>query len=78
MDEMYLTINQDVPNDTNKLDDTEDNDIITQSTDNATFGKVYKDEDNQYIIEWKKKENNSIIFPIPGFAEILLETYNSD
>ena len=26
----------------------------------------------------EKKENNSIIFPIPGFAEFLLETYNSD
>ena len=78
IDEMSLALDHAVPNDTNKLDDTEDNDIITQSTDNATFGKVYKDENNQCIIKWKKKENNSIIFPIPGFAELLLETYNSD
>jgi len=26
----------------------------------------------------EKKENNSIVFPIPGFEEFLINTYNSD
>mgnify|MGYP001349852428 CR=1 FL=1 len=53
------------------------NDIICQSTNNATYEKALKNEDNQCIIQWKKV-NNSIIFPVAGFAQFLVNTYNSD
>ena len=77
IDEIYSTIDND-KSITLEPDKNENDNIIIQSTNNATFGKALKNENNDCIIQWKKKENNSIVFPFDGFAEFLLDIYDSD
>ena len=77
IDEIYSTMDND-KSITLEPDKNENDNIIIQSTNNATFGKALKNKNNECIIKWKKKENNSIIFPFDGFAKFLLNTYNSD
>jgi len=77
IDEIYSTMDND-KSITLEPDKNENDNIIIQSTNNATFGKALKNENNDCIIQWKKKENNSIVFPFDGFAEFLLDIYDSN
>ena len=79
IDELYVTINSNTSNQSPSTPEhSNNNDTILQSTNNATYGKVLINENNQCIIKWKKKENDGIVFPVAGFAEFLVDTYDSD
>ena len=75
IDELYHTINNITTEDEYEGDGNQDDTIIEQSTKNVSFATAIKTENDQYIIKWKKKENNDLQFPIDNFAEFLCVEY---